>query len=257
MHPMPNATYWRALLLTVVSSVCLASPTFAQFGSLKGRFSVHVNGGYQSGRDTVRRTFVYRAYGEDARFEENHQTEDEGLFDVGGSLQVWQQLRVVVSYSQLAKADATSLTGSVPHPIAGNAPREIAPQDLSLAHKERAIYVSAAWVVPILEQLDVAIFGGPSFFNLTQGIVTGVETSERDGPPWAQVVVGGVTSGEFKKNGTGIHVGADVSYMVTPTLGLGGFLRFTQGAIDVPSSGGAQPLNVGGLQTGVGIRARF
>ena len=210
-----------------------------------------------TGRDTVRRTFTFRAYGEDARFEESHQTKDGGLFDVGGSLQLWEQLRVGASYSQLTKSDSTRLTGSVPNPIAVNAPRMIAPQELSLTHEERATHVYAAWVVPILDKLDIAIFGGPSFFNLKQGIVTGVEINDVGGPPWAQVAVGGVTSGEFKKNGIGLHVGGDVSYMVTPNFGLGGFVRFAQGSVDVPSSDNEQPLNVGGVQAGGGVRLRY
>ena len=123
MLTMPNATCRRILLLTLVSLVGLASPALAQFEVLKGRFAVHANGGYQSGRDTVRRTFSFRAYGEDARFEERHETKGSGLFDVGGSLRVWEELRVGASFSQLTKSDSTRLTGSVPNPIAVNAPR--------------------------------------------------------------------------------------------------------------------------------------
>ena len=257
MLTMPNATCRRILLLTLVSLVGLASPALAQFEVLKGRFAVHANGGYQSGRDTVRRTFSFRAYGEDARFEERHETKGSGLFDVGGSLRVWEELRVGASFSQLTKSDSTRLTGSVPNPIAVNAPRAIDSQQLSLRHEQRTTHLYVAWVVPILNKLDVAIFGGPTFFNLTQGVVTGVEIDEVDGPPWAQVGIGGVTSGEFKKNTIGLHVGADASYMVTPNFGLGGFLRFAQGSVDMPSSAGDQPLDIGGLQAGGGVRLRF
>ena len=257
MHAMPNANHWRLRLMIVASLVCLASPASAQFDILEGRLWVHLNGGYQVGKDTVRRTFSFRAYGEDARFEESHQTKDGGLFDVGGSLRVWEQLRVGASYSQLTKSDSTRLTGSVPNPIAVNAARAIDPQDLALVHEQRATHLYAAWVVPVLDKLDVTIFGGPSFFNLRQGLVTGVEITEVGGPPWPQVEVAGVTLGEFKKNGVGLHVGADVSYMVTPNFGLGGFFRFAQGSIDMPSADGGQPLNVGGLQTGGGVRVRF
>ena len=247
----------RALFLTVVFAVASATPALAQRDDLKGRFSVHVNGGFQSGTDTVRRTFVFRAYGEDARFDENHETQTGNLLNLGGSLRVWEQLRVGASYSQLTKADSTQLTGTVPNPIAINAPRMIDQQTLSLAHEQRATHLYVAWVVPINDKLDVAVLGGPSFFSLTQGIVSGVSLREVSGPPWPQVASDGVTTGEFKKNGIGVHVGADVSYMVTPNFGLGGFLRFAQGSIDVPSLGGDRPLNVGGIQTGGGVRLRF
>ncbi len=245
------------MLLTAMFLAVSVTSARAQLDELKGRFSVHVNGGFQSGSDSVRRTFLFRAYGEDARFEESHDTESGNILDLGGSFQVWEQLHVGASYTQLTKADSTRLTGTVPNPIAINSPRTIDPQTLSLAHKEQATHVYAAWVVPINDKLDVAILGGPSFFNLTHGIVAGVSIREVSGPPWPQVGVNGVTSGEFKKNGIGMHVGADVSYMVTPNFGLGGFLRFADGSIDVPSEGGDRPLNVGGIQTGGGGRLRF
>ena len=124
---MPHELYRRALLLTAVFSVVSVTPALAQSDGLKGRFSVHVNGGFQSGTDTVRRTFVFRAYGEDARFDENHETQDGTLLDLGGSIQVWEQLRVGASYSQLTKSDSSRLTGTVPHPTAINLSRTIDP----------------------------------------------------------------------------------------------------------------------------------
>ena len=254
---MPPELFRRALLLTAVFSLALATPALAQLDDLEGRFAVHVNGGFQSGTDTVRRTFVFRAYGEDARFDENHDTRNGNLLDLGGSIQVWEQVRVGASYSQLTKADSTRLTGTVPHPTAINLPRTIESQTLSLAHEQRATHLYTAWVVPINDKLDVAVLGGPSFFNLTQGIVAGVSVREVSGPPWPQVAVDGVTAGEFKKNAIGVHVGADVSYMATPHFGLGGFLRFAQGSVAVPSLGDDRPLNVGGIQVGGGVRLRF
>ena len=134
----------RALLLTGVFFAFSVTPALAQWGDLRGRFSVHVNGGFQSGSDTVRRTFVFRAYGEDARFEENHETQSSGILDLGGSIQVWEQLRVGASYSQLTQVDSTRLTGTVPNPIAINVPRTVDPRTLSLAHEEKATHLYAA-----------------------------------------------------------------------------------------------------------------
>ena len=257
MRMILSLKFRRVVLLAAMLMVWTSAPALAQFDDLKGRFAVHVNGGFQSGTDTVRRSFTFRAYGEDARFEESHETQNGGLFDVGGSLRVWEQLQVGASYSQFTKVDQTRLTGTVPNPVALNAPRTVDAQALSLAHEERTVHLYAAWVVPINEKLDVAILGGPSFLNLTQGVVTGVTISEVSGPPWPSVNVDRVSSGAFKKNGIGIHVGADVSYMLSPVIGLGGFVRFATGSVDLPSSDGEHPLAVGGLQTGGGVRLRF
>ena len=54
----------------------------------------------------------------------------------------------------------------------------------------------------------------------------------------------------------GGHVGADVAYMVTSVFGLGGFVRFATGSVDIPIATAPVPVDVGGVQTG-GIRIRF
>jgi hypothetical protein len=234
-----------------------ASPTWAQSTNVWDRVSIHMNGGFQSGSDTVQRTFSFRAYGEDARFREDHETQSGGVFDFGVAAQVWEQLQVGLSYSQVTQADATVLSGIVPHPLSLNVSRTIEQQILSLQHEERAVHLYAAWVVPINDKLDVAISGGPSVFNLTQGTIAGVAISEVSGAPWKAVRIDGVTEGTFKKNGFGLHVAVDVTYMITAKLGLGGLFRFAQGGIQVPSSDRSQTLTVGGVQAGGGLRVRF
>ncbi len=228
-----------------------------QGGASPHRYVIHVNGGLQSGNEEFRRTFEFRSYGEDARFDEAHRSESGGLFDIGGSVAVWTELSVGVSYTQLSKADTTVLTGRVPHPTATNAPRTIDPQTVSLAHQERAAHVFAAWAVPLDEKMTLSLFGGPSFFGLTQGVVTGVDLSEVGGPPWPEVRVGGVSSGDFKKNGVGMHAGVDIRYMFTERVGIGGFVRYTKASVDLASAEGNRPLNVGGIQSGGGLRVRF
>ena len=45
--------------------------------------------------------------------------------------------------------------------------------------------------------------------------------------------------------------------MWTTYIGLGGFVRFAAGSVDVPSGGGESSVQVGGFQSGGGIRLRF
>lgn len=237
--------------------LCSGSLAMGQGLGLSGRVLIHVNGGVQSGDQSFRRTLVFRAYGEDARFDEEHRSQGGGMLDVGGSVALWRQLSVGVSYTQLSNTDTTTINGRVPNPVTANAPRTIASQEVGLAHEERGTHLFVAWSVPIDDVLTLSLFAGPSFLNLTQGVVTGVEVAEVGGPPWSEVSVGEIATGEFKKNTVGAHAGVDVRYMLTPRLGVGGFVRFGSGSIDGASTGGDRPLNVGGLQGGGGLRFRF
>jgi hypothetical protein len=96
--------------------------------------------------------------------------------------------------------------------------------------------------------------GGPSYFSVTQGVVTGVSISEEGGAPFGTVSVDRIGSGNLVKNAWGAHVGVDVSYMLMPTIGVGGFVRFSRGNTSLPID---DTLAAGGLQSGGGVRFRF
>ena len=236
-----------------------SSPALAQWETLQGRFSVHLDGAYQSGSEELRQTLSSRAYGEDAQFQVVHEITDAGHLDAGGDVRLWRQLVVGASYSQLSKSDATVVTGTVPHPILFNADRTIDTHALALSHRERATHIYAAWRVQIGQgdRLDVSIFAGPSYFNVTQSLVTDVGVEEAGGPPFAAVQVTQISAAEHTRNVWGGHVGVDVTYMPATFVGVGGFVRFSGGSVDLPSSSGTASLTVGGLQAGGGLRLRF
>ena len=248
------------LLMFAGSCVLAASaPASAQLGTLKERVAVHVNAAFQPSPDELRPAFSFRAYGEDARFQALHGFKASVLVDAGGHIRVWWQLSIGVSYTELSDSDSTVVTGTVPHPLLFNSDRAIQPRTLSLEHRERAAHIQAAWVlqIPNNERLRITVSGGPSFFNVTQGVVTGIRVSEAGGPPFSAVNVDQVSTADVTRNAWGAHIGADVAYMLTDYVGVGGFVRFSRATVDVSSSGSDLSLDVGGVQTGGGIRFRF
>ena len=53
----------------------------------------------------------------------------------------------------------------------------------------------------------------------------------------------------------GFHIGVDSTYLVTPRIGAGLLLRSVWGSADF--EGTSDSVTLGGLQIGVGLRARF
>jgi hypothetical protein len=49
-------------------------------------------------------------------------------------------------------------------------------------------------------------------------------------------------------------VAVDGNYLITPTFGLGVYLRYAGASVDLPSQSGVK---VGGFQAGGGLRIRF
>ena len=248
------------LLLFVCSFVVAASASVsAQSGNLRGRVAVHVNAAFQASPDELRQALSFRAYSEDAQFQASHGFKRSVLVDAGGHIRVWRQLSVGASYTELNDSDSTVVTGTVPHPILFNSERSIAPETLSLTHRERATHIQVAWVFqpPNNERLNITVSGGPSYFNVTQVVVTDIRVSEAGGPPFAAVSVDQVSTADVTRNAWGTNIGADVAYMLTDYVGVGGFVRFSRATVDVSASGSGLSLDVGGVQAGGGLRFRF
>jgi hypothetical protein len=221
--------------------------------------SVHLNGGYQATAEEFQQTFQQRAYGEDARFTATNTVGTGAFGDLGGFVQVRERVGVGATYSHMSKSGTTMLTGTVPHPIAFNNDRAVSVETDTLRHRERATHFHLSWRFPVsaIEKLDVTVYAGPSFFNVTQGVVTGVVITEPSGPPFATVTIDQITQDVHSRNGWGGHAGVDVTYMWTTHFGLGGSARFAGGSVDVPIENDEVSLSVGGFQGGGGLRFRF
>ena len=219
--------------LTCLLFAVSVSPVEAQEG-LRGRFALHVNFGYQFGSNELRDEIEFRAYGETARFLASHEITGGEEVDVGGFVQVWEQLSVGATFSQTERTDTTAVTGTVPHPIQIGLDRSIA-EVVNLSRREKATHVHIAWLIPLpqVEKLDIRVMAGPTYFNVTQSSLTGVTVSET-GPPFETVNVDAVVTGDLVKNGWGGHIGADISYMISGYVGVGGFVRFAGGSVDLP-----------------------
>ena len=223
-----------------------------------GRFSGHANGAAQGGGRSVTDSLGFRAYGEDAQLQSTHVIGGAGMIDAGGNLRLWRDLSVGASYTQLATSDATTLTGTVPHPIRHGAFRDLPLGELSFRHRQRVTHAFVAWRFPIVERIEASVLAGPSLYNVFQGVITNVTVREAGGPPFETVQVDLVQAGEHRRNAVGGHVGVDVTYMPTRHVGVGFFVRYAAATVDLPAARtGRLFLRVGGAEVGGGFRFRF
>ena len=254
-----RAPHLRRIFVASCLVTLLAGDTaVAQSGTLGRPVSLHLNGGFQSSAAEFRTDLPFTLYGEDGQFQTDHRVEGGAIVDAGGSVTVWRQLALGATFTELRTSDTATLAGSVPHPLVVGRPRSVGSQGLSFEHRERATHIQIAWVFPIGgdERMDLTISGGPSFFSVTRDVLGNFTVTET-APPFSEVLVD-VERRENTSNGWGGgHVGADVTYMVTSVFGLGGFVRFATGSVDIPIATDPVPVDVGGVQTGGGIRIRF
>ena len=253
---LPGALVGMAVVATGLL-LGFARPAAAQLPfELPEDLAIQFNGAYQSGGQEFGERVTFTVYDEQARFEGAHVRDAAWSFDVGASLTVWRQLAVGATFTQFTHTDLAVVTGRVPHPFFTNQFRLAPAEVLRFEHRERMTHLQILWTQPAWNRIDVTVSAGPSFVNVTQGVVTGIDLSEV-ASPYTTIRVDAVTAGEQVVNKVTGHVGVDATYMITPQIGAGLFLRFVGGAADLPTLGGDVSVDVGGVQTGVGIRVRF
>ena len=112
-------------------------------------------------------------------------------------------------------------------------------------------HLQILWTEPVWDRLDVTMSVGPSFINVAQAVLSGIAVSEV-AAPYTTIRVDELTTAEQVVNTVGVHIGADATYMVTPKVGAGFYVRFVSGSADVTTLGGVVSVDVGGVQTGGG-----
>jgi len=179
----------------------------------------------------------------------NYDVKAGPAFDIGAGVRFWKSLGIAGSVTRYSISNDIAINGDVPHPFFFNRPRAVSGTTPG-TREELAIHLDAVWVVPV-NKLQVAIFGGPTFFNAKQTVVSDFTYSESY--PFDDATFTAGTSAEESKSVTGFNAGVDVGYFFNDVFGIGGVVRFSRGTLK--SSIG--DLDVGGPEFGGGIRIRL
>lgn len=228
---------WMAIALT------MSAPAAAQ--TTKNIF-LDINAGVQ----VASRTFVVDAfpivYNEAAVLSTSHDVGLAGLFDVSAGYRVWRDLSIGLGFSYAGGSGDAAMTAGVPHPLFHDR-RVETKATVDAKRSEKAVHLQAIWTVPVTDKMDASFSGGPSFISVSQEVVNGitVTANTQNATPLVE------TQSDTAK---GFNIGADISYLLTPRYGVGGFIRYVGGSEGLPS---VPDLKVGGFQVGGGARLRF
>ena len=206
-----------------------ASNAAAQGATWADRGYINVGWGVESGSSAMTDSKTSTIYEETATVTSSSTFTSGSLFDVGVGLRIWKNLTVGAAYHQEQNDTDGDVTGSIPSPVFFNRPRALSGTE-PLDRKEMATHLNIGWVVPISAKLDVMVYGGPSFFRLTQDVISNAVQNESGAT--TTTVPATITIAERSKSVTGFNVGVDATYILwsndSVSLGAGGFLRFTQ-----------------------------
>ena len=228
---------WMATVLSMS-----ATPAAAQ--TTKNLF-LDLNAGLQVGGGTFVLDAFPIVYNERAILSTSHDVGVAALFDVSGGYRVWRDLSVGLGFSYARGSGEARMTAAVPHPLFHDRRLETT-ATADVKRSEKAVHLQATWTMPVTDKMDASFSAGPSIISVSQELVNNITVAAN-----TQNATPAIDS--QSDTATGFHVGADLSYLLTPRYGVGGFMRYVRGSAGLPSV----DLKAGGFQIGGGARMRF
>lgn len=227
----------------------LAASASAQTMQWTDKGYVSVNGGVQTGSHNIDTGSTFSLYDETATVASTQKITGGSFFDIGAAYRVWgKNLLAGISYSHMSSDGDVAVTASIPDPTFFDRPRAVTQSVGGAKHTENVVHISAIWMIPVANKIDVGVFAGPSIFSIKQQTIGAPSVSE-PGPNVAAPLT------EIKKSSGGFNAGVDVQYMIRPKWGVGGLARYTRGSATI--AGAKEKLTLGGFQIGAGARVRF
>jgi len=247
----------KAIALAVFIGFLSAPQADAQSSLANSRGFVSVNGGYRVTTSPFDQTSSRRENAEDGSVSATYGLGKAATLDVAGGARLWRQFGLGVGITRLSFSSPGSVNASVPHPIFFNRPRSVNGDVAGLERQELAVHVQARGTFPISRRADVSVYGGPSFFQVNQGLITDVSYSETY--PYDTAQFAGARTTNANATTIGFNVGSDFAYFFSRNAGIGATIQFSRGTADLQGGllGAPVRISAGGPDVGAGLRLRF
>jgi opacity protein-like surface antigen len=240
------------MMLVVLGTTAAA---FAQTPNAARGFIV-VNGGYQLTANDFTDGAIKRENAEDGRLDTTYTVRSGPAFDIAGGGIIWGRLGVGVGVSRFSVSTPSTLKATIPHPFFFDRSRSVSGDVAGLQREELAVHVQLRGIFPAGERFQVMVFGGPSFFQVKQGVIT--DYSYNESYPYDKASFRSATTTTASASKIGFNAGGDVAFFFTRQIGVGATVQFAGTKVQVPAALGAtREVKVGGGQAGAGLRLRF
>jgi len=253
----------KSLALTVVLTLALSGVAEAQTRLppvarprpvISERAFISVDGIYQVGSHDFGDSATIRENAENGRFDTDYTVKAGPAFNVSGGGLLSRSLAVGVGVTRFSKSTVTAVNASVPHPFFFNQPRSVT-GEYEGSRSELAVHVQVRGLIPVSDRVQVALFGGPSFFTVEQSIVSDFDFTESY--PFDTATFSRVVADTQSESKVGFNVGGDVSYFFSRQVGVGMTAQYSGATVQMTVPSGTADIKAGGGQIGGGLRLRF
>ena len=221
----------------------------------KGRGFMVVSGGAQLAAPGYTSAVTFKLHAEDATLDASSKVQIGPVFGVRGGMRVWKNLAIGAGFGVSSTSQRVDVTGRLPHPFMFNQFREVKGTAEALSRVESMVAVEASWLFALKRRVDMFVFAGPAYLNVRQDMATRIQFTEIY--PYDTASFTGVESTRVSGGAIGITAGADVAYLVSKALGVGGQLRYSYASATLRPADQPATVGLGGLQLSVSARILF
>jgi hypothetical protein len=215
----------------------LICPLSAQAqGGLQGFASVSFGVQSPATKDFVQQASVPFRF-EEATFEAGYEQSSGAAFDLYGGVLAPARFGVGIGITRFAKDSTGSARVVLPHPFFFERNATDTAEADPLPHSERAFHINAVYVPVRANRLRVMVFGGPARVTVKQRLVEDFDIAETLFEDLDYTIdISDFVYETDTASAWGFNVGADVSYMMTGTVGFGGMLRVLRATVQLRDS---------------------
>ncbi len=250
---MPRLKTWTRPFAFAALAAAVLPPATA--GAQTGGY-LSFNGGTQATSTTFDDNIGFTEFQEDADVDAGYGVGAGAVFDAGGGVRLASGLGFGVGVSRFEKLDPVAIDARVPHPFFFDRPRSLTGSEPDLTRRETAVHLEVRWFEPMGDKAELAVFGGPTFFNLRQDLVTTIGYDHVY--PYNEASFASASASPQSASAVGFNVGVDVGFFFSEVVGVGAIIRYSRASVELPGEGGSRvPVDAGGFHAGGGLRLKF
>jgi hypothetical protein len=231
-----------------------ARPPAAPAAPKPARLFISIDGGTQQKSSGFSDAFDVPLYLENEHVSTTY-PEYQGVFvSFAARYRLWKHLTAGVGVSSFSDTGDAAITASIPHPFFDNQPRTVS-GTASAKREELSVYPTVGWIVPFSSSIQLSLNAGPSIMTVKQPFVTEIHFSETY--PYDTALFTSADLTTSSATAVGFYAGADVSWMFSKHLGVGGVIQVTRATVKEKAGDRTVSIDAGGAQAGGGVRFVF
>ncbi len=246
--------------VAAASIILSAGASAAQAESAQpGRWFLTVGGGLQSTSEPASHgaTFEDPLFGSEA----GEWTADYGggrgeAFELSLGFRLAPRWGVGASVSRLSFSEEVEVTGRIPHPFRFDRMSVVEGVGSGLSRDETTVSAHLMWFIPAGRKVEFALFAGPTFYEAEQDLVSGIGFDRSY--PYDAADLRGVERSRQSDSPVGYNLGGELAWYFGRRTGVVAAARYSRSTAHFETAEGCcKPVDVGGLQTSLGLRVRF